>query len=171
MSTLICYDGTPSAKAAIAVAGNTLSGTTTLLHVWSPPEAVISDAFGVREAFNGPTVADLERRSIERAQEIADEGQELAGELGLNVSTRLERNDSTVWRTILGAADDEDSALIVIGTRGRTAMQPALLGSVSSAVVHHSHRPVLVVPVPANHEPSANGELACTIAGSPGTTN
>ncbi len=58
----------------------------------------------------------------------------------------MERSDGAVWRTILDVASDVDAELIVIGTRGATAVQSGLLGSVSNAIVHHSDRPVLVVP-------------------------
>lgn len=39
-----------------------------------------------------------------------------------------------------------DAAVLVVGSRGRSARQEVLLGSVAKAVLHHAHRPVLVVP-------------------------
>jgi nucleotide-binding universal stress UspA family protein len=38
------------------------------------------------------------------------------------------------------------AGVIVVGSRGRSMMREALLGSVARAVLHHAHRPVLVVP-------------------------
>jgi nucleotide-binding universal stress UspA family protein len=146
MSIVLCYDGSASAKKAIAVAQATLSNAAiTLLHVWNPPDAFLPDAFGTL-GLADPPVAELERLALERAQTIAGEGRELAHALGLDVAVRVERNDSSVWRTILDVAEESEAELIVIGTRGRTAVQSALLGSVSGAVVHHSAKPVLVVP-------------------------
>jgi nucleotide-binding universal stress UspA family protein len=136
----------------------------TLLHVWSPPAAYLADAFGDPARRGGPSLAQLEQLSIGRAREIGDQGQELAAALGLDVEVRLERNDSTVWRTILDVAEDMDSSLIVIGTRGRTAVQSALLGSVSGAVVHHSSRPVLVVPVRHDLDHTDTAEPAAELA-------
>jgi nucleotide-binding universal stress UspA family protein len=148
MSILLCYDGSPSAKHAISVAHETLGHMpATLLHVWnSPVEFLAAAPFGTASGEGGPSIAELERLSLERAQEIAQEGNELARELGLAVDTRIERNDSSVWQTILGVAAETDAELIVIGTHGATAVQSLLLGSVSNAVIHHSKRRVLVVP-------------------------
>jgi nucleotide-binding universal stress UspA family protein len=40
------------------------------------------------------------------------------------------------------------AGVIVVGSRGRSMIREALLGSVARAVLHHAHRPVLVVPSP-----------------------
>jgi len=147
VSVLICYDGSESARHALEVANATLGHEpATVLHIWNPPVDVLPDAFGAEEADDGPATASLEHDALARAQEIAHEGQELARERGLNVEARVERNRGSVWETILDVAREVDAELIVVGTHGTTAVQPALLGSVSSAFIHHSDRPVLVVP-------------------------
>ena len=43
-------------------------------------------------------------------------------------------------------ADQEGAAVIVLGSRGRSGLKAALLGSVSYGVVHNAGRPVLTVP-------------------------
>jgi nucleotide-binding universal stress UspA family protein len=146
MSILICYDGSPSAKHAVTVAHATLGHeAATLLHVWNPP-AVVGDSFGLSSPPSGPSIVELERFAVERGQVIAEEGEQLARRLGLAVEARLVRSETAVWSTILEVAAETDAELVVIGTRGATAVQSHLLGSVSNAVVHHSERPVLVVP-------------------------
>ena len=42
--------------------------------------------------------------------------------------------------------ESRHAELVVVGSRGHSALTGALLGSVSSAVVRHAHCPVVVVP-------------------------
>ncbi len=147
MSVLICYDGSSSAQRSLTVAAAVLNGeTAVLLHVWNPPERVLADAFGLKDDDAGPNYAQLETLIRERAGEVLGDGEDLASRLGVAVDARQERNRGSVWQTILDVADEVDATLIVTGTHGATAVQSGLLGSVSNALVHHSHRPVLVVP-------------------------
>ena len=147
MSILICYDGSASAKHLLAITEKVVDNApTVLLHVWSPPERVLADAFADRQDDRGPTYEELETWVRERAADTLNEGQALAESLGVTVTPLSERNRSTVPDTILEVADELDAELIVTGTRGATAVQSGLLGSVSGAVVHRTRRPVLVVP-------------------------
>ena len=50
-----------------------------------------------------------------------------------------------VWKTIVEIANRYDAAAIVMGSRGLTGLQSMLLGSVSSAIVHHADRPTLII--------------------------
>lgn len=47
---------------------------------------------------------------------------------------------------LIDAASDRDAAVLVVGARGRSAAREILLGSVAMGILHHSHRPVMVVP-------------------------
>ncbi len=58
-------------------------------------------------------------------------------------------------KTILEIADRRDAAMIVMGSRGRTGLSSTVLGSVSSAVVHHRERPTLVIHLPSDDEARA----------------
>lgn len=50
--------------------------------------------------------------------------------------------------TLAECAADRGAAVIVVGSRGLSASRELLLGSVAKALLHHAHRPVLVVPAP-----------------------
>ena len=51
-----------------------------------------------------------------------------------------------VWRAVVPFAAGLDAAVIVTGARGVGGARSALLGSVSSGLVHNAERPVLIVP-------------------------
>lgn len=149
MPVLICYDGSPSAQRALSVAASSLDGApVVLLNIWNPPQRVMADSFGVSESEYGPTYRELETLSASRSAEILAEGEAEAQRRGFPLTTRQEPNRSSVWKTILDVADEVDATLIVAGTHGATAVESGLLGSVSNALVHHAHRPVLLVPTP-----------------------
>jgi nucleotide-binding universal stress UspA family protein len=157
-STLICYDGSPSAQHALVLAYRSLDKRPkVLLTVWSTPERVHADSFGFDQHGDEPFYARLCELVEHAADKTAEHGQQLAAELGLEVETRVERNHSTVSQTILQVADELDSDMILVGTHGATAVQPGLLGSVSNGLLHQSRRPVLVVPI---LDPTADAALS-----------
>ncbi len=150
MRILVCYDGSQSARHALTVARAAVGDAhATVLNVWEPPPPFLADSFSTT-AEAGPSAGELDRVALRHAREIAQEGSDLARSLGLDTDIRVgERDGHETWRTILAVADEVDADLIVVGTRGTTAVQSSLLGSVSHGVVQHSGRPVLVVPTPA----------------------
>lgn len=61
----------------------------------------------------------------------------------------------SIANALLEAASDQDAALIVVGSRGRSAARELLVGSVAMGTLHHSHRPVMVVPNRSGATPPA----------------
>jgi nucleotide-binding universal stress UspA family protein len=147
---VLCYDGSASAKHAITVAhGLVGQAPALLLHIWEPPGNYLGpDPFGGVETWSGPQIVELEAMALERANRTVEYGVELARDAGFTAEGRLERGPSGVWRTILDVADDCDAQLIVAGARGLSPLQSLLLGNVTTPLMHHSTRPVLVVPLP-----------------------
>jgi nucleotide-binding universal stress UspA family protein len=77
------------------------------------------------------------RATVERAETLArDEGCEADAEI-------LEGNAAD---QVVELARARNAPLIVVGSRGLGAVAGAVIGSVSSAIIHRADRPVLVVP-------------------------
>ncbi|MGH2966377.1 MAG: universal stress protein [Solirubrobacterales bacterium] len=146
---LICYDGSEDAKHAIRGAGHLLRERHALvLTVWEP--AVSPGGYAWLGADTSiVNFAELDRAATEHGRRIANQGVQIALEKGLGAEPITIKATGPVWKTILEIADREHAAAIVMGCRGLTGVRSLLLGSVSSAVIHHSERPTLVV-----HRPS-----------------
>ena len=76
------------------------------------------------------------RAALDRAQKIAAEAA---------VEAQEEVFEGQPAEQIVEVARVRDAPVIVVGSRGLGAIAGALLGSVSSAVLHRADRPVLVV--------------------------
>jgi nucleotide-binding universal stress UspA family protein len=68
-------------------------------------------------------------------------------------------------RAIAKIADEADADLIVVGTRGQSAVVGVVLGSVAQRLLHLAHQPVLVVPEearPKSDEAVGAGQASAT---------
>ena len=145
---LLCYDGSPSAKDALAEAGRLLApAPALLLHVWLPISRVLmwSPAFGTAGPLAAPA-AELDDAWRAGAQRLLEEGVALAREAGFAVEPLLVETRHGAWRTIVALGEERHARLIVTGSHGISPAASRLLGSVAAGVVHHAGRPVLVVP-------------------------
>jgi len=159
---LLCHDGSDGSCAAIEAAAGVLGGgPAVVVCVWESAGSMLlrhpvpGNALGrdLRE-ITEDVVGELDGGVAERAQATADEGAELARAAGFDAQAlarralggAAERAEVTVWQAVIEVADEQDASVIVVGSRGRSAVRSAVLGSVSYGVVHHSTRPVLVVP-------------------------
>ena len=163
------YDGSEGAREAIGRAAALLRPTLTeVVNVWRSvqPEAgaaLIGASRGM--ASEGARRLDAERAA--RSAELAGEGVELAHGLGLVASPVSLRSTRTIWGAICQLAIERNAAAVVVGSRGRSGLGEALLGSVSSGVLHHANRPVLVVHgSPGSSERAASPESASVGSGS-----
>jgi len=147
---VIAYDGTPNARRAVQYAGSFLSASrAVVLTVWAPmrsgSEQVSIDLDGPPDPVD-PETADEPDIAYADAHRTNAEGTDLARSAGLPAEALCLSVTSTVWRTIIDAADKLDADLIVTGTRGTTGVRSLLQSSVADRVLRHGGRPVLIVP-------------------------
>jgi len=138
---LIAYDGTELAAFAITQAAARLgTGREALVVcVWQPVDVGFTPT--------DPRHFDADRATEVRraAEQTAAHGAELAREAGFTAQS-VAVEASPTWKGIVAAADDHDASVIVLGPHRRSGLLGHLQGSVASAVVDHTERPVLIVP-------------------------
>ncbi len=146
---LLAFDGSDDAAAAITSAAALLSvRDAVVVTVWEPvavwapydPAAVLSA--GVTKL--GSDALGLDEIAREVAEETLARGVKYAGEAGFTARGHLAHGKP--WRAICDTANELDAAAVVLGARGLGRVESVLLGSVSTEVVAHVHRPVLVIP-------------------------
>lgn len=119
---LVGYDGSTGAHHALATA----------LSLFAERQLVVATVADDAQAVDGPDLARVGGAATE------------------SVLLERERRSASSERAVADAlakcADGRGAALIVVGSRGRSALREILLGSVAMAVLHHAGRPVLIVP-------------------------
>lgn len=158
---LVGVDGSGAATSAVAwAAGDAAMRNVplTLVHVIAPVVASASPDFPVASEFF-QWQEDEARRVLEAAREtVADSCADAAPPMVHSVVL----HGGTVG-TLVDLSKDAD--IMVVGSRGRGAFSRALLGSVSTALVHHSHCPVAVV----HEDPLQLSERAPVLVGIDGS--
>lgn len=145
---LIAYDGSDGAKRAVEAAAQLFPGRRAIVvSVWhSAAAAAGASLIAIPAGVAASAYEQMDRESDRQASETASEGAALAKDAGLEATPSGMLCTGQVWATIADAADSHDAAAIVVGSRGRSAVASAVLGSVANGVAHHSSRPVVLVP-------------------------
>ena len=122
--------------------------------------------------------AELYQRQEEDARHLIAEAIKIA-EDSIPASGHLQINDELLFEPLVPTLVDlsKEAQTIVVGCRGQGALERALLGSVSTGLVHHAHCPVAVIhdelpsspqraqlPVLVGIDGSPASELATAIA-------
>lgn len=136
---LVAYDGSELSKKSIEVAADFAKANPSLgvevIYVSNIPYVVIGE--GVIMPTPAQTVDYLAS-----TQAIVDEANQLIASLP---QATLVQKEGPIAKTILEHAAASNSDLIIIGSRGHSAIGEFVLGSVSHNVVQHSKVPVLIV--------------------------
>jgi nucleotide-binding universal stress UspA family protein len=137
-SILVPHDFSDQSAAAVRLAGRwaeTLGAALTLIHVVEP--VVYPDLYAV-DLLPAEMMERLERRSTEALEESS-------AELLPGVDARVRVIVGRAADTIVGTAESDQHDLIIMGTRGLSALEHLLMGSVAEQVVRTSSTPVLTV--------------------------
>jgi nucleotide-binding universal stress UspA family protein len=123
--------GTAAVEEAIKLAAKLGVGVT-FVSVFRPPSRILGDPFYERSI----------RQGLRDAHAAVEEALERAAASGVLADGEMIEGDAA--DEIVALADNRDSSLIVLGSRGR-GLVGALLGSVSAGVVQQARRPVVIV--------------------------
>ena len=135
---VVATDGSQGAEAAVAAGARVARtiGTRAVLVYVRPSVGPLGDPYYQEKLTEqmGHARAALERAHELLAQEGVDADEEIL--------------EGSAADRVVELARARNAPLIVVGSRGLGAVAGAVLGSVSSAIIHRADRPVLVVPTP-----------------------
>jgi nucleotide-binding universal stress UspA family protein len=146
---IIGYDGSREAQVAIERAGRLMQGRSAIVtYVWRSP--ILHD-------FSGQALAHAPVRDVREivdgyeaifaggADDVVEEGVARARAAGFEASGDAVESGSGPWHALADVAERRGAAVIVCGSRGRGGVASAVLGSVSSGLVHNADIPTLLV--------------------------
>jgi nucleotide-binding universal stress UspA family protein len=138
---LVAYDGSQTARIALDKAIELkqkfgLESVLEVVHVFQVGNLVVSDA-----VITGPAL--MQNELYEASESIVDEAKRQIA--GVPYSTATLLDGGAPAQAILDYAQTHQFDLIVVGSRGLSAIKELFLGSVSNELVHHSKIPVLVI--------------------------
>jgi nucleotide-binding universal stress UspA family protein len=131
---LVGVDGSENSLRATEFAANIASrygATITLFLAIAPSEAAL---FSGKDTYL-PENEGIQQIRLKKAKSVAEA-------VGVAVKETVELDHPA--QAIIRASEDYD--LVVVGCRGLSGIRGFLMGSVSSKVVHHCKKPVVVVP-------------------------
>jgi nucleotide-binding universal stress UspA family protein len=136
---VVAIDGSEGARIALDTAIDLAAGsgaTLTAVYVRHAPPSYVGAPYAQR------TVSG----ELHKARDALAAASAIAEQAGATVE--IDELEGEPADTILESARARGADLIVVGSRGLGTVAGALLGSVSSKVVHHADRPVLVARRP-----------------------
>jgi nucleotide-binding universal stress UspA family protein len=151
---VIGYDGSEAADHAVREAGRLLSGRPALVLVvwkaglgWELVE-LPRTSIGLPPApIDVRTAVEIDQSMAERAQKLAEQGAQLAREVGFDADGLAVAEDvaTPIAETIVSVARDREAAAIVVGAHGHGRLSEAILGGTSRDVIRRADCPVVVV--------------------------
>lgn len=144
LGIVVGVDGSPSSIVAVEWAARDAAMRNVplrLVHIVSP---VVAPADGPwPQTLGSPEFSQWQE---DQARQIIEEAHKIAVEAASPIGSPQVDSELLHSPTVPTLVDlSKEAAMIVVGCRGQGAMARALLGSVSSGLVHHAHCPVAVI--------------------------
>jgi nucleotide-binding universal stress UspA family protein len=169
-------DASPCSNAAVRWAAKEAAMRNTTLTVAHFLAIPLEGCYGWGVAM-APIPADFGQWQEESGQRVIEDAVREAVESTVDRGPARINREMSFERPAAGLVElSKDAQMIVVGSRGRGALRRGLLGSVSTALVHHAHCPVAVIhddnapalgpsaPVAVGIDGSPASELATAIA-------
>lgn len=155
-TALFAFDGSAPAEHALRSAAALLAPRQAVAAcVWqSAAYAVGVATLAIPDEIARSGAARIDEASRDEAERHARYGASLLAEAGWSCETIALQTARSVPGALILAAEDHDAAVVVTGTRGRSRVAAAVLGSSAEAVLRHAGRPVLLVPPAAEEDPT-----------------
>ena len=134
---LIAYDGSTSARNALAVASHLAREDKSWIKVLTVLPQYAGDLELVGVSMIKDTIEGPGKRLLDEAKAIADRED-------VHILTNMTQGEP--YEKIVHVADDENCDLIVMGRHGTNDLERVLVGSVTARVIGYTHKDVLVVP-------------------------
>jgi nucleotide-binding universal stress UspA family protein len=161
LGILVCVDGSAGSDTAVAWATREAimrNLPITLMH--AVPPVVVGWPVG-------PLYADMPEWQVENGQRAIDQARKtLSANLG--ESEPPEINIEMVYSSVVPALIDasKEASMIVAGSQGVGALGRLLLGSVTTALLHHAHCPVAVIHSEEGAAPDSDAPVLVGVDGS-----
>jgi len=142
MKLLIAIDGSEFSQAALqSVIDRPWNAGTEIkvLHVVEPPALLIGREMGAYD----PEFETVWKALREQAKELVEKAAQKVRAAGFTVSTELVEGEPK--SLIIDVANEWHADMIVMGSHGWSGLNRFLMGSVSQAVVRHSHCSVEII--------------------------
>ncbi len=134
---LVAFDGSQSSRNALLESFKLASDEKS----WITVATVVPEYSGDLDL----TVGTVHKALLRQGEELLSEASSIARQEGALIKTVLE--EGNVYERLIDLAEAENCGVIVVGRRGKSSLERALVGSVAARVIGHSQRDVLVVPI------------------------